>query len=62
MRLHGLEGRVTVLTGAASGIGRAVVHRLAREGVRLAVADVYDAGVRRLPRELDGATVRPLSA
>lgn len=35
-----LEGRVAVVTGAASGIGRALAERFAREGMRLALADV----------------------
>ena len=39
MRLSGLAGRVAVVTGAASGIGRAIVHRLAREEVRLGERD-----------------------
>ena len=45
MRVTGLEGRVAVVTGAASGIGQAVARRLAREGVCLAVVDVYEAGL-----------------
>jgi NAD(P)-dependent dehydrogenase (short-subunit alcohol dehydrogenase family) len=35
-----LRGRVAVVTGAASGIGRAVAGRLADEGMRLVMADV----------------------
>ncbi len=57
MALTGLEGRVAVVTGAASGIGRAIVHRLAGEGVRLAVVDVYEAGLERLVCELPRASV-----
>jgi NAD(P)-dependent dehydrogenase (short-subunit alcohol dehydrogenase family) len=37
-----LKGKVAVVTGAASGIGRAMAHRFAREGMRLVVADVEE--------------------
>lgn len=40
------KGSVAVVTGAASGIGRALALRLAREGIaRLAIADVNSAGL-----------------
>lgn len=38
------EGRVAVVTGAAFGIGRETALAFAREGARVVVADVVDAG------------------
>ena len=38
-----LEGRVAIVTGGASGIGEATVHRLAAEGAAVVVADINDA-------------------
>lgn len=39
-----LEGKVAIVTGASSGIGRAIARRYAREGARVFVADVNVGG------------------
>jgi len=40
------EGRVAVITGAGSGIGRAAAKELANLGMKLALADVDEEGLR----------------
>jgi NAD(P)-dependent dehydrogenase (short-subunit alcohol dehydrogenase family) len=40
-----LSGRTAIVTGAASGIGRAIAVSLARRGCHLALADVNEAGL-----------------
>jgi NAD(P)-dependent dehydrogenase (short-subunit alcohol dehydrogenase family) len=39
------DGKVVVVTGAASGLGRATALAFAREGAKLALADIDDAGL-----------------
>ncbi len=39
-----LANKVAIITGAGSGIGRASAYVFAREGARIAVADIDDAG------------------
>jgi NAD(P)-dependent dehydrogenase (short-subunit alcohol dehydrogenase family) len=56
-----LQNKVAIVTGAASGMGRAVAHALAGEGVLLAAADIDEAGVRATAGEIasGGHTCRP---
>lgn len=57
MTLRGLEGKVAVVTGGASGIGAATVRRFVDEGVRVVVADVQEESGRRVAEELgEGVT------
>ncbi len=49
------EGKVAVVTGAASGIGRALSGAFAREGMRLVLADVEAEPLQRVAEELRGA-------
>jgi len=55
-----LAGKAAVITGAASGIGRASALRFAREGARLVLADTQGAAGEALVREIEqaGGTAR----
>ncbi len=54
-----LEGRHVVITGAGSGIGRALALRFADEGARVVVvADLDQDAVEAVGREVDGLAVR----
>jgi NAD(P)-dependent dehydrogenase (short-subunit alcohol dehydrogenase family) len=48
-----LEGRVAVVTGGASGIGRALAQRFAADGMRLVLADVEAAPLAATVAELE---------
>ena len=50
--MRGLENRIAFVTGAARGIGRAIAERLAKEGARVAIADLDAEGAARAAREL----------
>lgn len=47
-----LADKVAIVTGAGSGMGRAIAHRLAEEGARIVVADINEAGGEQTVSEL----------
>lgn len=49
-----LDGKVAIVTGAASGFGRATALRFAREGARVVVADLDEARAGAVVDEVQG--------
>jgi len=56
-----LKDRTAVITGAGSGIGRAIAQSLAQRGCHLALADISEAGLAETVGMLDGTNVRVTS-
>jgi sorbitol-6-phosphate 2-dehydrogenase len=54
-----LEGKVAIVTGGASGIGKAVVQEMARQGMYVVISDVNPAGEEVL-KEMDGGVDKHL--
>ncbi len=52
---HRFDGETVIVTGAASGIGRAVASRVAREGGRVIAADISKEKLDELVSSLAGA-------
>ena len=56
--MEGFDGKVAAVTGAGSGIGRALARELARRGAHLALADVDAAGLEETVGSCEGAGVK----
>lgn len=48
-------GKVAIVTGAASGIGAAIAHRLGRSGAKVLVADLNEEGARKVAQAIVAA-------
>jgi short-subunit dehydrogenase len=56
-----LRGKTALVTGAASGIGRAIALELAREGTRLFLVDINEDGLTAIAAEARGQGVEVAS-
>ena len=59
--MRGLEGRTALVTGGASGIGRAACLRLAQEGCVVGVFDIDKDGGVETAKEIEGAGGRAIA-
>lgn len=55
--LLSLDGRVALVTGAATGIGEGIARMLAAAGASVTVADIDDEGAQRVAADIGGTAV-----
>jgi NAD(P)-dependent dehydrogenase (short-subunit alcohol dehydrogenase family) len=61
MAMSELAGRVAAVTGAASGLGRAMALAFADEGMHVALADVDEKGLEKTQQEISSRRVKTFS-
>jgi 2-hydroxycyclohexanecarboxyl-CoA dehydrogenase len=55
----GLTGKVVIVTGGASNLGRAITLGFAAEGARVVIADIDDAQAKKVAGEAPSGTIVP---
>lgn len=56
--LQQLQGKVAVVTGGASGIGRAIAARLVDQGMKVVIADIEEAALDKTAAEIGALGIR----
>jgi NAD(P)-dependent dehydrogenase (short-subunit alcohol dehydrogenase family) len=59
--MYNLQEQIAIVTGAASGIGRAIALRLSREGAAVVAADLDGKAAAQLAREITETGNRALA-
>ncbi|HSM97164.1 MAG TPA: SDR family oxidoreductase [Rhizomicrobium sp.] len=53
-----LKDKIAIITGGASGFGEGIVRRFAKEGARVAIADLNGDAAQKVAKDIDGLAVR----